>query len=101
MKKSSLVSLYQDPSQLGALGGVETFARAQGVSIDRARQAFEGVLSYTLHKPRRRRFPTTQTLVFGRDEQWQMDLLDTQPLARYNRGFKYLLTVIDVLSKTA
>ena len=59
------------------------------------------VLGYKLHKPRRTRFPTTPTLVFDRDEQWQMDLVDMQKLSRWNKGNKYLLTVIDVLSKYA
>ena len=59
------------------------------------------VLSYTLHKLRRTRFPTTPTLVFDRDEQWQMDLVDMQNLSRWNKENKYLLTVIDVLSKYA
>ena len=30
-----------------------------------------------------------------------MDLVDLQKLAKYNKGYKYLLTVIDVLSKYA
>ena len=30
-----------------------------------------------------------------------MDLVDLQTLAKYNKGYKYLLTVIDVLSKYA
>ena len=52
-------------------------------------------------QPRRTRFPTTPTLVLDRDEQWQMDLVDMQKLSRWNKGNKYLLTVIDVLSKYA
>ena len=52
-------------------------------------------------QPRRTRFPTTPTLVLDRDEQWQMDLVDMQKLSRWNKGNKYLLTVIDVLSKCA
>ena len=38
-------------------------------------------------------------MVFDRDEQWQMDLVDMQKLCRWNKADKYLLTVIDVLSK--
>ena len=30
-----------------------------------------------------------------------MDKVDLQKLAKYNKGYKYLLTVIDVLSKYA
>jgi hypothetical protein len=33
------------------------------------------------------------------DEQWQLDLIDFSNLSKYNNNFKYLLVVIDVLSK--
>ena len=101
MKKVDWAALYEDPAQPGALGGVEPFARAHGLSVAKARQILSGVLSHTLHKPRRRRFPTRPTLVFGVDEQWQMDLVDMQKLSKWNQGVKYLLTVIDVFSKRA
>ena len=58
-------------------------------------------LAYTLHKPRRRRFPTLPVIVGGLDDQWVADLVEVQPLAKYNRGIRYLLTVLDVLSKYA
>ena len=35
------------------------------------------------------------------DEQWQGDLADLQSLSRWSRGYKYLLTYIDVSSKYA
>ena len=98
---ADLISKYQDPRESGALGGVRPFARAHGLKDDKARELLAGVLSYTLHKPRRKRFATLPTLTFGIDEQWQMDLVDMQKFSRYNKGVKYLLTVIDVFSKRA
>ncbi|GFS40170.1 putative uncharacterized transposon-derived protein F54H12.3 [Nephila pilipes] len=41
------------------------------------------------------------TLSYGINDLWQCDLVDLQHLARYNNGFKYLLTIIDVFSKYA
>ena len=41
------------------------------------------------------------SLVLGMNEQFVMDLVDLQKLAKWNKGYKYLLTVIDVLSKYA
>ena len=38
---------------------------------------------------------------FGIDEQFQADLVDLQNLSRYNKGYKYLLTCIDIFSKYA
>ena len=92
---------YEDPRQPGALGGVRAFARTHKLKDPEAKQLLEQVLSYTLHKPVRKRFPTAPTLVFGRDEQWQMDLVDMQKLSKWNKGYKYMLTVIDVFSKVA
>ena len=37
----------------------------------------------------------------GIDDQWAADLLDVQSLARANDGYKYLLTIMDTLSKKA
>ena len=98
---SKKVSVYEEPSVPGALGGVQPFAKSVGVSKPKAEKLLQQKLSYTLHKPRRRRFPTLPTLVFAMDEQWQMDLADMQTLAKYNKGNKFILTVIDVLSKYA
>ena len=92
---------YEDPRQRGALGGVHAFARTHKLKDPEAKQLLQQVLSYTLHKSVRKRFPTAPTLVFGRDEQWQMDLVDMQKLSKWNKGYKYMLTVIDVFSKVA
>ena len=39
--------------------------------------------------------------MFHIDDQWVADLAEMQPLKRWNRGMRYLLTVINVLSKYA
>lgn len=97
----NIQELYEDPALEGALGGFEPFAKAHGLSRKQAEKELQSVLSYTLHKPRRKRFPTLPTMVYGRDEQWQLDLVDMQKLSKWNKGTKYMLTVIDVFSKAA
>jgi hypothetical protein len=54
-----------------------------------------------LHKPTRWRFTRRRVVVYGIDHQWQADLVDLAKLSSYNKGFKYLLTCIDVLSRYA
>ena len=85
----------------GSLGGIAKFAKAHKIPVSQAKKELQQVLSYTLHKPRLRRFKMLPTLVFKINEQFVMDLVDLQKLAKYNKGYKYLLTVIDVLSKFA
>lgn len=54
---------------------------------------------YTLHKPVRRHFPTRKTLSSTSHMQYQADLIEMIPFARENRGFKYILVVIDIFSR--
>ena len=57
--------------------------------------------TYTLHKPVRYNFPRNRVIVTGIDDQWQADLVDVSSLARFNKGYRFLLTCIDVFSKFA
>jgi len=40
-------------------------------------------------------------MVFGIDEQWTAYLIEVVNIAKYNQGYRYLLTVVDVFSKYA
>lgn len=54
-----------------------------------------------LHAPARRNFPRRRVVVRGYDDLWQADIVEMRPYSRFNRGYHYILTVIDVLSKYA
>ena len=98
---AKVVAWYEDPSVEGSLGGVTRFAKAHQLSAAKVRDKLESSLGYTLHKPTRRQFRTLPVLVFGIDEQWAADLIEVINIAKANRGYHYLLTVVDVLSKYA
>ena len=98
LSTGTLLTRYRDPLKPGSLGGLTRFANANKITVKRSREVLERDLGYTLHKPRRRRFPTTPVLVFGIDEQWTADLIEVINIAKYNRGYRYLLTVVDVFS---
>ena len=92
---------YKDPGGPGSLGGLHRFARNHRQRVQRLRPHLEKELAYTLHKPVRRRFPTLRVQVWGMDHQWVADLVEVQRLAKHNGSTRYLLTVLDVLSKYA
>ncbi|XP_011707067.1 PREDICTED: uncharacterized protein LOC105462244, partial [Wasmannia auropunctata] len=54
-----------------------------------------------LHAPARRNFPRRRVIICGYDDLWQADVVEMRPYTRFNRGYHYILTVIDVLSKHA
>ena len=51
-------------------------------------------LTYTLHHPVAKSYETRPVLVYHIDEQWQADLVDLSKLAKYNGGYKFLLSNI-------
>ena len=56
-------------------------------------------LANELHKPVRRRFDKRSVFAKQVDDLLTADLFDMSPFFRLNKGYKYLLTVIDVYSK--
>ncbi|CAK1585923.1 unnamed protein product [Parnassius mnemosyne] len=52
-----------------------------------------------LHKAARRNFSRQHTIIKGIDDLWQADLIDFQKYFTFNKGYKYVLVVIDALSK--
>ena len=56
-------------------------------------------LAEELHKPITRNFRKRRVISYGVDEIWAADLVEMQKYSKWNKGFKYLLMVIDVFSK--
>ena len=58
-------------------------------------------LADEMHRQRRVHFPRRAVLVHGIDDIWSADLVDMQAFAKYNKRFKFMLTVIDLFSRYA
>ena len=56
-------------------------------------------LADELHKPIKRNFTRRRVIVNHVDEIWAADLVEMQQLSKWNKGYKYLLVVIDIFSK--
>ena len=56
-------------------------------------------LADELHKPIRRNFLKRRVIVHNVDDIWCSDLVDMQKLSKWNKGYKYLLMVLDRFSK--
>lgn len=54
-----------------------------------------------LHKPARRSFHRRGVILKGIDDLWMVDLIEVCSYAKENRGYKYILAVIDCFSKFA
>ena len=94
-------SVYYDPKHPDSFGSPYALWKAVGGSLKQAKKWLEKQDTYTLHKPVRKRFPRNKIQVAGLDDQFEADLIDVQKMAKENNAYKYILTVIDSLSKFA
>ena len=54
-----------------------------------------------LHAPAKRKFPTRPVEVKGKHDLYEADLVEMIPYSRSNKGYKYILTVINCFTKFA
>ncbi|GFY19646.1 uncharacterized transposon-derived protein F54H12.3 [Trichonephila clavipes] len=98
-----LAAFYENPEVPNSFGGGEALHRS--VKGKYSKKDVKHWLSqkdaYTLHKPVRHKFQRNRVFVSDIDRQFQADLVDMQSLAEFNKGYKYLLTCIDLFSKFA
>ena len=57
--------------------------------------------AYSLHKVLRKHFKRNKVIVGEVDTQWQAGLVDMQQFSKHCDAVKYILTLIDILSKPA
>jgi hypothetical protein len=62
---------------------------------------FKSKIINELHKPARINFPRRNTVLKGLNDLYQADLVEIKPYSNINKGFKYILTVINCFSKKA
>lgn len=59
------------------------------------------VIAAELHKPVKRKFKRAKVITRGIDDIWACDLVDMSAYYRVNKGFRFLLTIIDCFSRYA
>lgn len=99
---SAYARVYYDPAHPAGFGSVASLAEAVPGANQRGAAAWlSGQPTYGLHRPARKRFNRGKIVVDGLDHQWAADLISLVGLAGENSQFKYILTVVDALSKYA
>ncbi|CAB3994841.1 uncharacterized transposon-derived [Paramuricea clavata] len=87
----SMEKLYRDAKKEGV----------EGVTRKNVKEWLETQNTYIVHKPIQTHFKTQRTYVDGLAQQIQMDLVDMQEFSHANQGNRWILTVIEILSRYA
>ena len=106
MATKLLNRLYYDPKHPASFGSPQTlYKHAQKVgyrgTLAQVKIYLKQQDPYTLHRKLRLKFPRRATISRAIDHQWQGDLIVLDKLSKFNKGFRYILTLIDVLSRFA
>lgn len=101
-----LNSIYytpDNPSGFASLDKLYSEAKKKIPNLTNAdvRKWASSQLTYTLHKPVRKNYKRNRIIVNDIDEQWEADLVEMQEFSKANKGYRYILTIIDVFSKYA
>ena len=92
---ASMVYIFFDKKTLGS--GVTTLANKSAIKFMPQNEQ----LAEELHKPVIRKFKKRRVYSAFKDNLYGTDLADMQLLSKFNKGFRFLLCVIDIFSKYA
>lgn len=100
-EEEHLAELYYTPGGPVAYSSAAALARAARLPLPTVQQWLRSQRTYTLHRPAKKHYRTRRYRTMGLDHQWQADLVEMQPWANKNRGYRYIMTVVDILSRFA
>ena len=98
------IDKYFNPKNPGSFSGLNSFYKNSNIKKQLRKTIKNSLLqndTYTLHKPVTKKFTRNKVIVAGKDNTWQIDLVDVSKLSKENDNFKFLLVCIDVFSKYA
>ena len=72
---------------------------AYSIGLRKIKQFLSDKRSYSLQKRVRRNFQRNRVIVRAIDTQWDTDLMSVGNISKYNKGFQYVLVIIDVFSR--
>jgi transposase InsO family protein len=105
MMDADLEEVYSDPKHPGSFGGAQKVQWALrnvkdvDVSIPRVQNWLKKKDTYTKYRTARRNFKRNPIIALHIDAQWQGDLAEMGNQADDNGGVRYLLVLIDVVSR--
>ena len=99
--EDQLNEIYFNAQHPASFGGIKRVKNASQLPAQTVQKFLSQQWTYQFHKPIRYKFPRRRYMVRGVNEQWQADLVEMQHYSKQNRGYRYILCVIDIFSRYA
>ena len=100
-----LRNIYYNPAHEASFTGPKKLYKAvvsagrTDISLTDIKKWLQGQEPYTLQRSVRRRFDRNRVIVSGIGDQFDADLIDMVKFKKDNKGYQYILIVIDIFSK--
>lgn len=92
-------SIYHDPSNPAAYGGVALLSKAADASYKTTKNYLRNNKTYRKFFRNKTKFERARVLVSSIGQMFQADLFDLQKYARQNGGYRYILLLVDSFSR--
>jgi len=97
---ASVRKQYLNPRLSGSYSGASGFMKNRNFKDkDKVKGELSTLRAYMLHAPARKTYPRQRIIIPFIDRQWVSDLLDMQKYVKENRGYRYILILLDGLSR--
>lgn len=100
--ENALKIIYEDVAHEGSYGGVNKLYQAVKDLGYTKKQVKDWLLkddNYSIYKPVNRNIPRPRVIVSAINQQWGADTLNMKRYHKYNKGFNYILVLIDVFTR--
>lgn len=99
-----LENIYYNPRSPASFSTAERLYREAKKEIPKLQRwhvqdYLDSQRTYTLHRHGVERYKRLKTVPSGLHTDWQSDLMDMRNVSKHNRGYRYILICIDVLSR--
>ena len=101
-QEALLRKLYYNPKHEAGFGSLNSLVAASKLKRSDVEAWLKKQPTYTLHKRKRQHIkPLYPYRVSGQHVQFQADLVDYSKYEKWNRGFKFILMILDIFSRKA
>jgi len=99
-KQRTIRSVYFNPRETGSYSSLYEFLKNNKIkNLKDVENELSKLKTYVLFKPARKHFKTRRYFCYKFGDLWGADLLDLSKFSRQNKGMKFLLIVMECLSR--
>ena len=93
------VKNYANPRSVVSFGGLKNIARSTGLTDRKIRDELQKQNTYVVHREAKRPRVYNPFVLYKKRDLLQADLVDMSSLSEWNKGFKWILMVVDAFSR--